>query len=198
VFAETVDSDCGSCTWFDSQYEKNCRGIGISPSGNGDTSISFSGTTDISTSTCCGASTCFGGAIWTKAFEATKDNSQVFFSYEADAGNDWYEAAIVLYEIPGVEAGHEVTQSQILESTPLVVQLVRGASVTAGNQVFDPEFPLDSSDPKKKYVLAFFMASYDRNNASALGASMSVFAFGRKPPDWDIDICDHGPIVISN
>jgi hypothetical protein len=178
VHGETVISDCtaDTCTYDINQFDQGCTRSSLQL---GKDSISFGGGTTTYTGTapaCCGANSCLGGAIWTQAFAAKDADSTVFFSYSAQGGSDWYEAAIVLYKLSSpISDPFEASVSDLANAGPVEVKVVRGSTVTKEGEDFATKI-----NPGSQYVIAFFMASFDKTNGGALGAAMSVSGFGRK------------------
>jgi len=145
----------------------------------GANSISFGASTATSNSFvdgCCDAITCLGGVIWTEIFEVPSgETREVFYEYSAAAGGDWYEAAIVLYSTSN-PAGTEPLRGELGTSGINQVNLRRGNTVPLGEETFDN--PVGAGN----YFIAFYMASYDRTNGGALGATMTVGGFGARVP----------------
>jgi hypothetical protein len=84
------------------------------------------------------------------------------FSYRAQGGGDWYEAAIVLYQ---------GTPPATLEHTIVDVHVIRGSIIT-DFKMESFTIPADGT-----YFVAFYSGSYDRTGGAILGASMQVKGF---------------------
>ena len=104
---------------------------------------------------CCTANSCLGAYLATNAVIVSK-GSRIKFSYKAEKGDDWYEAAIVLFEgIPSNLSGATIIDS-ILVRGDVIPKMQYG------------EFTITKSGT---YFVGFFAASYDRSGGGALGAT---------------------------
>lgn len=118
----------------------------------------LSGKVEISTAGCCSANSCVGYYLDTVSRDL-KAGDIVSYSYRAERGYDWYEAAIVLYK---------GAPPATIDSVIADVRVVRGRRIA--------NFKMDNFTISEtgNYFVAFYAGSYDETGFRVLGASMEV------------------------
>jgi hypothetical protein len=148
---------CSGTTNCGTNVDRNCDIRSTKKDGN---TFFFSGAVASAPGGCCTANSCVAGMMPTLPFFANKGD-QIRFSYNAQGGGDWYEAAIVLYKVSN-------QGTETMDRT----RLVRGRTLG------DVEETFDNIEATSNYMLRFFMGSYDMSGGTILGAQMTIFYFG--------------------
>lgn len=110
---------------------------------------------------CMTANSCLSGMLETTAYYICAGD-HIEFSFKAEGGSDWFEAAVVLYR--GEPGKGTIADRKFMRGSILSAYITDDFLISKGGE----------------YYLGFYAATYDRTGGGALGAKMFMQSFVAK------------------